>query len=823
MNHSFVVSLARFHRNDPDLYVLQGYFETGESEDSRILAYLDGKEVPVRMGVREGLGIRQKYFSRGIGYENIDREYDLWIALPEGWKNGSLLKVFQVSGGQRTCIYRVSVQRLKKEQHMADGYLETFRIQEGTVFIGGWAVADEPCRFLVRDGRGNRLPCRATRHYRQDIVDSYPEAQDADCFGYEVSFEKPDDARITLTVGSPDRQLHYRLNLEKGIGNGTIRLSPVKKTVAYFKRHGFARTVKRAGQKIHERFTGQREGYMSWRTHVQPSKEELEAQRRQIFERQPLISIAVPLYKTDEKLLQALVDSVRAQTYGNWELCLSDGSGENSPLTGFLEKLKASDERIRVTDTGRALRISENTNQALSAARGDYIAFADHDDLLPPWALYECVREINEHPDLEMIYSDEDKVTMDGRSYFQPHFKSDFNIDLLTSMNYFCHLVVVSHSLLKKAGPLDPAFDGAQDYDFVLRCVEQADSADKIRHIPKVLYHWRSHPDSTSENPESKRYAFEAGARAVQAHFDRIGVEAQVSMGAYPGLYRVKYVIPEKEPLVSIIIPNKDHADDLRKCVTSIMERSSYRNFEFVIVENGSSTKEVFDLYEQFETDSDHFRVVHWNEGFNYSAINNFGVAAARGAYFLFLNNDTEMTDPGLIAELVGPCLRPEVGAAGARLFYEDGTIQHAGVIIGYGGIAGHAFQGLDGHENGYFSRIICQSDLSAVTAACMMVRRDAFEAVGGFDPVLAVAFNDIDFCLRLREKGYLIVYNPFAVMSHYESKSRGMEDTPEKIARFNREADELLRRWGQLIRDGDPYYNPNLSLDRVDFGLKKF
>ncbi|MBO7711789.1 MAG: glycosyltransferase, partial [Lachnospiraceae bacterium] len=507
---SFVVSLARFHRSDPDLYVLQGYFETNTPEDSRILAYLDGKEVPVRMGVREGLGIRQKYFSRGIGYENIDREYDLWIGLPKDWKRGLLLKVFQSYDGRKTCIYRVSVQRLKKEQRMADGYLETFRIQDGKVFIGGWAVADEPCRFLVRDERGNRLPCTATRHYRQDIVDSYPEArdEDADCFGYEVSFDRPEGARITLSVGSPNRQLHYRLNLKKGIGNGTIRLSPLKKTAAYFKRHGFARTVRRAGQKIHERFTGQREGYMSWRTHVQPSKEELEEQRGQTFPIQPLISIAVPMYRTDEKLLQALVDSVRAQTYGNWELCLSDGSGADSPLTGFLKKLEASDERIRVIDTRTALGISDNTNQALSIARGDYVAFADHDDLLPPWSLYECVREINEHPDLEMIYSDEDKVTMDGRSYFQPHFKSDFNMDLLTSMNYFCHLVVVKRSLMEKAGQFDASFDGAQDYDFVLRCVEASGCADRIRHIPKVLYHWRSHPDSTSENPESKRYAF---------------------------------------------------------------------------------------------------------------------------------------------------------------------------------------------------------------------------------------------------------------------------------------------------------------------------
>lgn len=851
MDHSFVVNVARFHRTEPNIYMLQGYFTDNTLGSSRISAFLDGRELAVETGIRQGLAVRQKYFAKGIGLENIDREYDLWIHLPEGWDSvcavsdgRGRLRIVQKDGRKAKVIYRAGTARLLKERAWIDGYLETFRADDKKVCIGGWAVADAACRFRVYDGNGDRLEAEVTRHFRQDILDNYPEidqpdgADEAACFGYEVSFDKPATRRITLAVGTKRRQSLYRLDVEKGLGKG-MKIPMVQKAAAYFKRYGLARTVKRVGQKVSEKMTGEREGYMTWRKHTLPSKEELAAQREHHFEREPLFSIVVPLYRTDEKLLRALVESVRAQTYANWELCLSDGSGEPSPLTPLLQEFEKSDSRIRAVSTGQQLGIAQNTNQALSAARGEFIAFADHDDLLPAWALYECAREINEHPGTQMIYSDEDKITMNGKEFFQPHFKSDFNIDLLTSMNYFCHLVVVCRELLVKvrldgqsmaeaAGPLgdgiwfDPAFDGAQDYDFVLRCVEQA-GEEAIRHIPKVLYHWRSHPASTSENPESKRYAFEAGMRAVQAHFDRIGVPAQVSMGAYPGLYRVKYIIPQPEPLVSIIIPNKDHAQDLEKCVTSILERSSYRNFEFVIVENGSQTQEIFDCYERLKARCGNFTVLTWEEGFNYSAINNFGVTAAKGDYFLFLNNDTEMTDPDLIAELVGPCLRQEVGAVGARLFYEDGTIQHAGVIIGYGGIAGHAFQGMGGSENGYFSRIICQSDLSAVTAACMLVKRSAFEAAGGFDPVLAVAFNDIDLCLKIRREGYLVVYNPFAVMTHYESKSRGMEDTPGKIARFNKEADVLLRRWADILRDGDPYYNPNLSLDRVDFGLKKF
>ena len=934
MDHSFVVSIARFHRTDPNRYVLQGYFTDNAIGTSRIHAVFGDRELPLEVGIRQGLAVRQKYFARGTGLENIDREYDFWITLPDGWQEagrGSALKVYQTDAGRTRSLFRAGRDRLAKELGLLDGCLETFRTENGRIFIGGWAVGDGPCRFMAYDGKGNRLETEVTRHFRQDILDNYPEIEgpgpgssgegtrgqetsgagtsgegirgqqtsgqktpggdEERSFGYEVSFEKPRADRIVLVVGTRSRKELYRLSAQRGIGRG-MKVSALKKAAAYYRRYGAVRTAKRVGQKVHERMTGEREGYMSWRRHTLPSAEELGRQRAERFACMPLISIAVPLYRTDEKLLRALVDSVKKQTYENWELCLSDGSGENSPLTALLSELEAQDKRICVIDGGKALGISENTNQALSIAKGEFIAFADHDDLLPPWALYECVREINEHPQTRMIYSDEDKITMNGKEYFQPHFKSDFNMDLLTSMNYFCHLVVVSRELLmkvKRPGEeeqawFDPAFDGAQDYDFVLRCVEcvmrdekaggeevsaaqcegnavgeeasatqcegnavgeeasaaqceekaksDEDSGARtgsvcevsrgIRHIPKVLYHWRSHPDSTSENPASKRYAFEAGQRALQAHFDRTGIAAKVSMGAYPGLYRVTYVIPDQEPLVSIIIPNKDHADDLRKCVSSILELSSYRNFEFIIVENGSQTEEIFECYKELGERCENFTVLTWNEGFNYSAINNFGAAKARGEYLLFLNNDTQMTDPDLIAELVGPCLRPEVGAVGARLFYEDGTIQHAGVIIGYGGIAGHAFQGMGGAENGYFSRIICQSDLSAVTAACMLVKRSAFEKAGGFDPVLAVAFNDIDLCLKLRREGYLIVYNPFAVMNHYESKSRGMEDTPGKIARFNKEADVLLRRWADILKNGDPYYNPNLSLDRVDFGLKK-
>ena len=511
---------------------------------------------------------------------------------------------------------------------------------------------------------------------------------------------------------------------------------------------------------------------------------------------------------------------MQQQTYPNWELCLSDGSGTDSPLTGILKELCAKDARIKVITHDRALQISENTNSAIEAASGDFIAFADHDDELTPHALFECVKALNDHPRTLVVYSDEDKMSMDGHKFFQPHFKPDYNPDLLCTVNYICHLFVVSRSVIEKVGMLRKEFDGAQDYDFIFRCVE-AVKDEEIYHVPKILYHWRCHENSTAENPESKTYAFDAGRRAVQEHYNRVGVHAKVSDGEFPGLYRTEF-IRDNDPLISIIIPNKDHIDDLKRCMDSIEQKSTYRNYEYVIVENNSTDSETFEYYKKLEAENDKVHVVYWDGVFNYSAINNYGASFAKGEYFLLLNNDTEIINPNCLEELLGYCMRSDVGAVGARLYYEDDTIQHAGVVIGFGGIAGHCFVLQPRGTTGYCHRIICAQDYSAVTAACMMVKRSAFEKVGGLSEELQVAFNDIDFCMKLRQAGYLIVYNPYAELYHYESKSRGLEDTPEKVARFNKEISVFEKRWPDILRNGDPYYNPNLTLKSQDFSLKR-
>jgi GT2 family glycosyltransferase len=594
----------------------------------------------------------------------------------------------------------------------------------------------------------------------------------------------------------------------------------VRKFFSMIWSHGFKYTFRKVYRKIRrkiEKMLGYDPSYARWRLGIIPTEEELSAQRKTTFSYCPVFSIVVPLYKTPKIYLDALIESIKAQTYGEWELCLSDGSGLDSPMKSFLEEYER-DARIHVVHNERQLRISENTNEAIKVASGDFLVFADHDDLLAPETLFECAKALNTYNNLDIIYTDEDKISMDGKEFFQPHFKSDFNLDLLRSMNYISHLFVARRSLVEEVGMLRSEFDGSQDYDFILRCIEATEA---IYHIPKVLYHWRAHQDSTAENPESKLYAFEAGQRAIQAHFDRLSIKALVTPGKFLGLYKTKYAI-EGEPLISIVIPNKDHIEDLDLCIQTIEKKSTYRNYEYIIIENNSEKKETFDYYEKLKAANPKVTVITYEDKFNYSLINNYGVAFAKGEYILLMNNDTQIINEDCLEELLGVCMREDVGIVGARLFYEDHTIQHAGVVIGAGGIAGHAFVGNEANDYGYFGKILCMQDFNAVTAACMMVKKEIFYQVNGLSPELAVAFNDVDFCLKVRELGKLVVYNPYAKLYHYESKSRGLEDTPEKMKRFQKEIDTFAEKWKDILESGDPYYNPNFSLELADYKLKK-
>lgn len=543
--------------------------------------------------------------------------------------------------------------------------------------------------------------------------------------------------------------------------------------------------------------------------------EEREKQERTRFPKAVRFSVLVPLYNTPRDFLEAMIASVRGQTYGNWELCLADGSDGDHEEVGRICREKAGgDPRIRYRKLERNEGISGNTNRCIEMAEGEYLALFDHDDILHPAALYEVMKAICEEG-ADFVYTDETTFHDTPKDAFLPHFKPDFAPDTLRGNNYICHLTVFRKDLLQKAGGgFRSECDGSQDYDLVLRLTEQAE---KIVHIPKILYYWRAHRGSVAENVGAKPYVIEAAHRAIREHLERTGLKGEVLDTRIPSIYRIRYEI-EGEPLVSILIPNKDHREDLERCVNSIREKSRWRNWEIVIIENNSGEEETFRLYDELQKDS-RIRVVRYEGAFNYSAVNNLGARESRGDYLLLLNNDTEVITPDWIGEMLMFAQREDVGAVGAKLLYPDGTIQHAGIGLGLLHLAGHYFRHAGKEDPGYMGRLCYAQDMTAVTAACMMIPRKVYEAVGGLDESYSVVFNDVDLCLKIRERGKLIVWTPFAELTHYESKSRGSdEDTPEKQAFFKTETKRFQTKWNAALTRGDPYYNPNLTRSKEDF-----
>ena len=699
--------------------------------------------------------------------------------------------------------------------------------------------------------------------------------------------------------------------------------------------------------------------YNEWYKQTCTTEEALQAQRSTVLPLQPKFSIVIPAYKTPEKFLRRMLQSIADQTYPHFEVNVADATEYEGLVWGkqdgklpkeVLAEFAKKDSRFRYQLLSQNLGISDNTNAAIRMASvdSDFIVLCDHDDELAEDALFECAKAMNEHPELQVLYTDEDKIDFESAYRFEPHFKTDYNPELLRSVNYVCHLFVMRRSLLESIAEQDAdgnavyerkQYDGAQDYDLILRACEAAEKLDKLRqylnaaarqaqeqeanafgpaagdtpertaagnplaaaveklaepayraslgisdrdyqlllegrftssticHIPKALYHWRSHQLSTAANPEAKLYAFEAGARAIHDHCKRQGLPVEkVEKGITYGFYHVHYdILPEKSagsaapaerpaaaaeqtPLISVIIPNKDHTKDLDLAIRSFLGGND-QNLEFIVVENNSDRPETWDYYEKIQKEfpaetlpaepadgvsvvaaarpmssgqpRPSVRVVHWKREFNYSAINNYGVQFAHGQYLLFLNNDIELLEKDTLKEMLSYVQRPEVGVCGARLLYPDEVIQHAGVVMGFGGIAGAAFIGIHDRENTYMHRAKCAQDYSAVTAACLLTKRCVFEAAGGFEESLAVAFNDVDYCMKVRALGLQVVYNPYALCHHYESKSRGLEDTPEKVERFNGEIVKLAKRWPAILRHGDPFYSPALTLRKSNFVLR--
>ena len=713
------------------------------------------------------------------------------------------LELFLTEGDNRISIWSINAEDLHElvKESLVEFHLDRIEVLYGTMLeIQGWAVDQRgSVEVTVHKEDTSLLDCRITRGRRPDVVErrSLDDVYRSQEIGFRISAALPEipGKKIILHFCGDSVTKTYDIDVE------TLRKEQKPKGFFY---------------RLFHKEPEKTDDYEQWILKHRPDKKTLRKQKKTVFQKKPLISIVVPLYQTPEPYLRELIDSVKAQSYENWQLCLADGSPDDR-LKGFLDRNYGKENRIVYRKLEQNGGISVNTNEAVMLATGEYLMLCDHDDTLEPDALYEITKAINEKDAPDVLYTDEDKVSMDGKHYFDPNFKPDYNLFRLRENNYICHIFVVKKALTDRVGLLRTEFDGAQDYDFIFRCCEEAD---KVVHIPKVLYHWRCHMDSTAADPESKAYAYQAGRRAIKEHYQRMGIDASVEMTERPGWYR-SYVKIQDNPKISIIIPNKDHIEDLELCLFSLTKRSTYKNYEILIVENNSEKPETFEYYKKLPDRYPKVKVLTWEKEFNYSAINNFAAKQAEGVYLLFLNNDVEILTPQWMEEMLQICQQKDVAITGAKLYYPDDTIQHAGVVLGLGGIAGHIMCKASREDPGYFGRTVTVQEISAVTAACMMICTEDFWNAGGFDETFQVAFNDIDLCMKVRAAGKKIVFTPYAELYHYESKSRGLEDTPEKQFRFDKEVKAFEAKWSEQLAKGDPYYSPNLSVTEGDCSLR--
>ena len=746
--------------------------------------------------------------------------------------------------------------------------IDSKKIYDGMIHIKGWVLPNSPessVSFSVYDSNKVNIDFKLVRQKRIDVAEIYLKNYNGDTnFGFDIEFNYDENSsqNYYLSIKSEGKKIVEKLNSEIINKFNTNKRKKIDIYFSLFNKNTLKRAVDFFIKKGPKAFIGKvirkikriniDYDYSKWYELTKTSEDELLAQRNHKFEYEPLLSVAIPVFDTSDEFLHLLFKSLLNQTYQNFEICIADATNyndcKNNPKL-FFEKLKDNRDvlninnnnydvsRINIKYLNENLSIADNTNVCIDMAKGEYIVLCDHDDALTLDALYQVINTININKNALIIYSDEDKVDTKDEVYFEPAFKPDFNLDMLLSVNYFCHLTVVKKCLLDKLYAIDnayerPEYNGAQDYDLFLRLVCQIINdtysdghydTSSIIHIPKVLYHWRCHIESTSKNTESKLYAFQNGEKAVSDFYKRcnikfpeiITVEKGYDFGLYHTIYSKKY----NEPLISIIIPNKDHIEDLSLAINSVC-KGKYKNIEFIICENNSKNKKTFEFYEELKKDI-RIKVVTYEGEFNYSKINNFARKYANGEYLLFLNNDVEMINEDSLHEMISYLKRDDVGAVGSKLLYKDNTYQHAGVIIGIGGIADHSFKGINDFDSTYMNRAQIVQDLNAVTAACIMTKSDIFDKLGGFDEKLAVAFNDIDLCLKIRKEGYLIVYNPYSSFYHYESKSRGLEDTDEKVKRFNNEFAFFVKRWKDKLLTTDEYYNPNLTLRQNNYALR--
>ena len=771
MRNRFFVTSCRFHVNDKYQFLITGYFRENQIGKTNLIALIGKKRLPCRIEEYEFLNGSMRN-SEGMP---ITKHYYLWVTLPESWREEKSLRIIEYGETEKKQVYQISTDKIEKKLQDLPCAIDKTEIEQGCFWLRGWYLEKDNVKVEFFNQDHKRIDMQIENISRPDICKLFPECEENTIAGFVATYKGDIPQKVVTCFQSSQKEVKHTCILKptkmEKILSETMVLA--QKTKQYYQKNGAQAAIKR----IWDKMTSRTEiSYKEWYRRNQPSSGNLRSQRKTQFSYAPEISVMISADGSCEADIQKTQESLKGQTYSCWR--------------SFI--LKKGD--------------------MLANKKSEWMAFVKAGDILSPNAFFECVKLMNAYPEVEVIYTDEDKLDYpQKKGHVDPNFKPDFNKDMLCSMNYIGEFFLVKTELCQTVGEMNFEYGNAKKYDYLLRCTEQTDH---IKHIPKILYSQKKEiRNRNSKQEEEERLV-------IQKHCDRMGLQTEILKTAYPGVYRIKYQI-DSQPLISIIIPNKDHIEDLDKCLESLMKVNSYQNFECIIVENNSTKEETFAYYEHLSVKFPKAKVVFWEgTGFNYPAINNHGVAEAKGDYLLFLNNDTEIMNADCLEELLGYCMRKDVGAVGARLHYEDGTIQHAGVVVGLGGVAAHVFVDAPGDAAGYANRIVAAQDYSAVTAACMLVKRSVFEEVGGFDPEYAVAFNDVDLCLKIREAGYLVVYNPYAELIHYESKSRGYEDTPEKVERFQSEIQRFHKRWAEILENGDPYYNPNLTLDKTDFSL---
>lgn len=796
------VKRARFSLKDEQVYILQGIFPSGRS----IEVFLDKEKISAEMENWEYNGALEMSGNTEI---SKGEKVTVFLTLPENWEKHHHLCVFARAGEERLLWYESSVKRLKEARQRPAIYLEEELAdnKKGTLYLRGWAADTELLKIGLFDQKKKKLPCKLRRNARLDIQAVYFETEIEKNCGFTIEAEGISGRVAYLVVVGAQGKNVYPVNLAPAMILKQKMEKYVKCGMDYWKLHGMQALTARVAKEFLPASEEAAVDYPAWIQRHIPGPGELERQRNTVLPAMPKFSLILPVKDMGERQLKQLLRNLENQTYRNFEICLADET-EDLRLHEVLHTFEKEEERLHVTEQPEHTGIAEGVQAELLRAKGEYLIFLRQEDLPTPDALFALAQAVNEHPEGVLFYPDNDRMTPDGNHFFEPELKPDFDPELLESTNYMGRFFMVKRSFFEKEGKVDAYFSGACDYDLLLRLTEAAE-AEKIVHIPRILCHIRISEGALTEAEEE----WEKGRLALQAHYERLGEKALVQKGEHPGLFRTRFVRKES-PLISILILSCGKKEALKRCIASIDRKSSYQNYEYLILteeetlETGLTEKKL--------------QLIHCEEGENTAACRNRAVQSAGGEYLLFLDVDTELIAPDSLEEMLGCCMREKTGIVGARLYDGEKRIVHAGVIIGLHRIAGDAFSGFPKTEEDVYSRILCRQGYSAVTGKCMLVKKSIFEAVGGFSEEFGRAFADLDFCLRAGKNGKRVVYEPYAEFYHYGDRQEKRREAEEKLEEFHQAIALFEKRWSELIRKGDPFYNPNLTLEKEDFSLKR-